>query len=132
MSSIFIYFKQLPPVIYFKSLPKPIKLSTYVYATGLLSYNVGTAYIDSKTALNVYHSKKYPTYEDKYNGEFNANHYILEKYYSELKICNNDWEAAKLGASYFKWERLWNSIVFPINIVSDIIPSIVVALHGKS
>lgn len=114
-----------------KVCPPSIKVSTYAYVSGLLSYNIATAYRDSKSALELYNSKKYPTYEDKYNGEFNANHYILEKYYRELKICNNDWEAAKLGASYFKWERLWNSIVFPINVVSDIIPSIVVSLHGK-
>jgi len=132
MSSVFIYFKQLPPIVYFKSLPQPIKMTTYAYLTGLVSYNVASAYMDSKTALNVYHSKHYPEFKDTYDGSYNYEHVSRENYYKELKTCTTDWDAAKLGASYFKWERLWNSIVFPINIVSDIVPSIVIALHGKS
>jgi hypothetical protein len=131
MSSVFIFFKQLPAVVYFKSLPQPIKMTTYAYVSGLLSYNVGTAYMDSKKALNMYNSKTVPHIQDKYNGEYNYQEDNQRIYYEKLKICNNDWEAAKLGASYFKWERLWSSIVFPITIVSDIVPSIVVALHGK-
>lgn len=131
MSSIFVYFKQLPPIVYFKRLPQPIKVSTYVYVSGLLAYNVATAYRDSKSALTMYHSKHYPTFKDKYNGEYNYQEDNQKKYYEKLKTCTNDWDAAKVGASYFKWERLWDSIVFPITIVSDIVPSIVVSLHGK-
>ena len=131
MSSVFIFFKQLPPIVYFKSLPPPIKVSTYAYVTGLLSYNVGKAYLDSKKALELYHSKQYTTCPEKYDGSFNYELNAEEMYHNQLKKCSNDWEAAKLGASYFKWERWCDSIVFPITIVSEIVPSIVVALHGK-
>ena len=136
MSSVFIFFKQLPAVVYFKSLPPPIKMTTYAYVIGLLSYNAVTEYSESKTALNVCHSKRYPEFKDKYNGEYSYDEYSYDednqkKYYEQLKTCTTDWDAAKLGASYFKWERLWNSIVFPITMVSYIVPSIVIALHGK-
>lgn len=131
MSNVFIFFKQLPATVYFNSLPQPIKMTTYAYIGGLLSYNALTAYTDSKKALNVYHSKHYPEFKDKYNGEFNYEQVSQERYYKQLKTCTTDWEAAKLGASYFKWTRLWNSIVFPVTMVSDIVPSIVIALHGK-
>ena len=131
MSSVFIFFKQLPPIVYFKSLPQPIKATTYAYVTGLLSYNVGKAYLDSKKALELYHSKQYTTCPEKYDGSFNYELSAEENYHNQLKMCKNDWEAAKLGASYFKWKRLCDSIIFPITMVSDIVPSIVVALHGK-
>jgi len=128
MSSVFIFFKQLPFVVHFKSLPQPIKMTTYAYVAGFLSYSVGTTYTDSKNALELYHSKQYPTFIDKYNGEYN---FTQERYYNRLKTCTTDWEAANVGMSHFKWERLWNSIIFPITMVSKIVPSIVIALHGK-
>jgi len=131
MSSVFIFFKQLPPIVYFKSLPPPIKVSTYAYVAGVLSYNAGNAYLDSKKALNVYQSKNFPEIKYSHDGSYNYEQVTEENYYKQLKTCTTDWEAAKLGASYFKWERLWNSIVFPITMVSDIVPSIVIALHGK-
>ena len=133
MSNTFHFFKQLPPLLYFKSLPQPIKVSTYAYLSGLVSYNVGQTFMDSKKALNMYNSKTipHPHIQDKYNGEYNYQEDNQRMYYDKLKKCSNDWEATKLGASYFYWERLWNSIVFPVTIMSDIVPTIVVSLHGK-
>jgi hypothetical protein len=125
------FLKQLRPVVYFNSLPPPLKISTYFYLSGLLSYNVGQTFKDSKKALSMFNSKTIPHIQDKYNGEYNYQEENQRMYYEKLKKCSNDLEAAKLGASYFQWERFWHSIVFPLTMVSDIVPTIVVSLHGK-
>jgi hypothetical protein len=110
-------------VVYFKSLPTPIKWSSYIYVLGLLSYNMGSAYIDSKNALDTHNSKQF-TDKDSYNYD--------DTYTRGLKLCRTEWDAAKFGASYNSMERLCYSIIFPVKLVSNIVPNIVVFMNKKN
>ena len=96
-------------IIYFKELPTNIKYSTYLYIGALFSYNAIYAYYDSKQKLLEYR---------------NDGLYLREK-----NIIKNEWEAVKYGASQYFLERLFNSIIWPINIISYTIPFLVLTFN---
>ena len=93
-------------LVTFRELPRPIKWSSMVYITCGISYNIVGTYIDSKVYLQKYR-----------NG--------IECHSS----VTNDWEATKFGANENSFGRLWDSIVWPINVITNVVPSIVLTLN---
>jgi hypothetical protein len=93
-------------LVYYKQLPQPIKLSSIVYLSCLLGYNLFGTYNDSKIYLDKYRK-----------GE-------LEK-----KDLKSDWDAVKYGANYNFLERLFESLIWPVTTINNIIPAIVLALN---
>lgn len=98
-------------IVYFKELPQPVKYSTYFYLGTLFFYNSIMTYHDSKNKLLDYRNN------------------ILPK--NEKELIKNEWEAVKYGANENLTERFFKSIFWPINIISDIIPLLVLTLNKK-
>jgi hypothetical protein len=96
-------------VVYFKELPKPVKLSTYIYVGSLLIYNCIGTWFDAKNKLIEFRENK------------------LDK--EETKIITDEWNAVKYGANSNFGERLFNSIIWPVKIISDTIPFLVLQLN---
>lgn len=94
---------------YFKQLPIPIQLSIYVYLGILLLYNVIGAWYDAKNKLIQYREHKLDNYEKK-----------------EIK---DEWCAVKYGANYNFTERFFNSIIWPVKTITNIIPFMVLQLN---
>lgn len=117
-----------PIVVYLKNLPKPVKLSTYMYISSIVTYNIGCAYIESQEALSKYNKIK--TGEiiiDKLSyTSVSSDNYIYD---TELSRCNTKLEAAKFGASFNACGRMYDSIIWPFSLVSNIIPNIVVYVN---
>lgn len=104
------YFRTI--IVYYKELPKSIKYTTHLYFGTVLTYNAICAYYNSKQKLLDYRNDNLETYlKDK---------------------IKNEWAAVKYGASENTIERFFNSIIWPINIISDIIPSIVLQLNKSN
>lgn len=96
-------------VIYFKQLPRPIQLSTYIYLGSLLLYNgIGTWY-DAKNKLIQYREHELNEYEK-----------------NEIK---DDLSAVKYGANSNFSERFFNSIIWPVKTITNLIPFVVLQLH---
>jgi hypothetical protein len=102
-------------VVLFKELPTPIRKTTILYGCCLVGYNIIGTYIDSKLYLNKYR-------------EGNL-HEIIDEY--KVKQIKNDWDAVKFGAGIHFYERLWDSIVWPINLIQNTVPVIVLLLNPK-
>ncbi len=101
-------------VVIFKELPKPVKLSSALYVTCILGYNIYGTYYDSKTCLDKFREGKL--------GELGIDNY-------QKKQIKTDWDAVKYGANYRCLERLWDSIVWPITSITNLVPSIVLMLN---
>lgn len=98
--------------IYFKQLPRPIQLSTYVYIGSLLLYNCIGAWVDAKNKLIQYRENKLTQYEKK-----------------EIK---DEWTAVKYGANENSVERFFNSVIWPVKTITNLIPFIVLQLNPPS
>lgn len=97
-------------LVTFRNLPQPVRWSSIAYVSCIFGYNVIGSYASAKDYLKKYRS-----------GEL-AN----SSYASEIK---SDWDAVKFGPKYNAFERLFDSIIWPIRLTEDIIPSIVLALN---
>jgi hypothetical protein len=96
-------------IVRFEKLPRPMKLSGMVYVTCLLGYNLVGTYVDSKTYLNKYRTNT-----------------LSEK---EKKEITDDWSAVKYGANIYWIERLWDSIVWPVKSITNVVPAIVLSFN---
>jgi hypothetical protein len=105
MAKLFVTFNQLP---------NSMRYSTIVYLSCLFGYNIVGTYVDSKIYLAKYRSNKLV--------ELN-----LSK--NEMQSIKNDWDAVKYGANAHALERLWDSIVWPITTVKNIVPAIVLIMN---
>jgi hypothetical protein len=97
-------------IVYFKQLSKPVRLTT-VYVSALLVYNGGSSYISAKTALNDYTNTRY------------------DRFGKGLIHCKNDFEALKFGSSYNFYDRFTDSIIWPVSVMSNIIPYVALKLN---
>jgi hypothetical protein len=95
--------------IYFKQLPRPIQLSTYVYFGSLLLYNGIGAWYDAKNKLIQYRENKLNEYEK-----------------NEIK---DEWSAVKYGSNSNFSERFFNSIIWPVKTITNLIPFMVLQLN---
>ena len=93
-------------LVTFRELPPPIRWSSILYITGGFGYNIFGTYVDSKTYLQKYR-----------NGT------------TCDSSVTNEWEATKYGAGEHAFGRLWNSIVWPITLITNVVPSIVFTLN---
>jgi hypothetical protein len=98
----------------FKQLPNPIRLTTIVYLSCLLGYNIVGTYIDSKIYLDKYRTRRLV--------ELNLST-------NEIECIKSDWDAVKYGANSRALERLWDSIVWPVTTVKNIVPAIVLTMN---
>ena len=96
-------------IIYFKSLSKPVRWTT-TYVSGLLVYNGGSSYISAKTALHDYRYNRY------------------DRFGKELLHCKDNFEALKFGSSYNCYYRFADSIIWPVSVISNIIPYVALKL----
>lgn len=99
-------------IIYFKQLSTLVKFSTYFYVGTFLTYNFIGAWSDAKNKLTEFREKK------------------LNK--REAELIKNEWEAVKYGANSRFAERLFDSIIWPIRIISDAIPYLVLKFNPPS
>lgn len=95
--------------IYFKQLPRPIQLSTYVYVGSLLLYNAVGAWYDAKNKLIQYRKNNLTPYEK-----------------NNIK---DEWSAVKYGANENSAERFFNSIIWPVKTITNLIPFMVLQLN---
>lgn len=79
----------------------PVKLSALVYTSGALYVNIYGTYIDSKRYLYAYREKKLHL--------FGLNSQTI----SEIR---NDWDAIKYGAKRDFRNRLFGSMIWPIDL----------------
>jgi len=117
-----------PIVVYVKNLPESVRLTTYVYICSILTYNLGSGYIESQNALLKYNKiKKGEIVIDKMSYKsINGADYIYD---TVLSRCDTKLEAAKFGASNHAFSRMYDSIIWSFSLVSNIIPSIVVFVN---
>ncbi len=99
-------------VISFRELPKPVKVSFIIYLNCLLGYNMYGTYTDSKKYLEKFREGKIKEFEK-----------------NDIKT---DWDAVKYGAKSRYFERLWDSIVWPITSINNIVPALVLSLNPPS
>lgn len=99
-------------VRYFKNLSKQFKFKINLYVCSILLYNASLCWIDAKNKLIQYQENKLCEYE-------------------KVKI-KNEWDAVKYGAYYNSVERFFETIFWPINIISNIIPYVVLNLYSKN
>ncbi len=98
----------------FKSLPSPVRTTTVVYISCLLGYNIFGTYVDSKIYLRKYREGRLR--------DLDLNGINEDKF-------KNDWEVVKFGASVNTLPRLWDSLVWPITSITNIVPAIVLLLN---
>ena len=101
-------------VIIYRKLPQSIQLSSIIYFTCLLGYNIYGTYSDSKTYLDNFREGKLKQ---------------LENYDNLVNDIKTDWYAVKYGANSRCFERLWNSIIWPITSIKNFVPALVLALN---
>ena len=78
-----------------------VKLSTFIYISGVVSYTLGVNYMDSKTAVDDWLNKK-------------TDISVRNDYYTaSLSKCTSEWDAAKFGATYNVWNTLCDSFIWP-------------------
>lgn len=96
-------------IIYFQQLPTPVQFSTCIYMSSFIAYNAGGTWLDAKNKLTQYRNNKLTD--------------------SEKKNIKDDWTAVKYGANEKFWERFLNSIIWPVKLMSDIIPFLVLQMN---
>ena len=101
MASIFVFIKQLP---------KPVSYCGTIYLACLLGYNGVASYMSAKRHLEMFRG-------DELN--------------SLKPSINSEWEAVKYGAYVKSGKRLWNSIVWPIKLIDNLVPWLVLTLNPK-
>lgn len=103
-------------ILNLNKLPQPVKISSIVYIGCLICYNTYGTYDDSTIYLNKYREGKLTD---------------LIEYDSEINSIKTDLDAAKYGANINFLERLWYSIVWPIILIQNTVPAIVLGLNPK-
>ena len=98
-------------IVYFKSLSKPVRWTT-TYVSGLLVYNGASSYISAKTALHDYRYNRY------------------DRFGKELLHCEDNFEATQYGSSYDFYYRFTDSIIWPVSVISSIIPYVALKLNS--
>ena len=98
-------------IVYYKELPVKYKISSLCYVGGILLFNTYGCYTDSKNFLNKFR-----------NNQLNN---------TEKETIKDEWTAVKYGANINFSERFFDSIIFPITTISNLIPSIVLLLNKK-
>lgn len=91
--------------LFITQMPKPIRYTSIAYVGCVFIYNTFSSYADAKKYLHKYRNNLLNDYEEKH---------IL-----------SDWDAVKYGAQELWWERFWYSIVWPISVLENIVPSLV-------
>lgn len=95
-------------------LPRPVTLSTIMYISSILGYNIYGTYAESSLYLHKYRE--------------NTLHELVG---SNIKYIKNDWYAVNYGAKVNACDRFWNSLIWPIISITDIVPLIVLGLNPK-
>lgn len=101
--------------IYYTHLSQPIKIITILYILCVILYNFYQSYNNAVLYLNKYRDDTL-TENDKWH---------IESKYNKV----SEWTCIKYGANYRIFDRLWNSIIFPITIVGDIVPYLVLQIN---
>lgn len=101
MASIFVFIKQLP---------KPVSYCGTIYLSCLLGYNGVASYMSAKRHLEMFRGDELKTLKPP---------------------INTEWEAVKYGAYVNSGERLWNSIVWPVKLIENLVPWLVLTLNPK-
>ena len=94
---------------FLKGLSKPIVFSSYIYVAGIISYNSVYAYEASKTKLTKFRKNELQPHEKKH---------IID-----------EWTAVKYGAEENSVERFFCSLVWPLQICSNFVPSFVLMIN---
>lgn len=100
----------------FKALPSPVRMTTIVYISCLLGYNMFGTYFDSKIYLLKYRE---------------GNLHEIGVNSKQIDDIRNDWDAVKYGATNNALDRLWDSLVWPITSITNIVPAVVLALNPR-
>jgi hypothetical protein len=109
-------------VVYVKQLPTPIRYSTYAYLGGIILYNGIASYQDASHYLRLYNNNMLTDNCVK----------TIKSVYNINKEANiTDWDVVKYGANIHMGERLWDSIIFPLSVVNNLIPGLVLLLNKK-
>jgi len=101
------------------AMPEPVRLTTLIYFGSLLSWNTYFTYMDSKKCLELFRNNKFKELEKE--GVSN----------SQIANIKTEWDAVKLGATVKSFQRLWDSIWWPLTAIQNIIPAIVLFLNKK-
>ena len=86
------------------------KMLATMYASGIVLYNAAGCYDGAMQTLKRFDAKT-P--------------------YDRESHITTQWDAVKYGSNYQSVDRFLNSIIFPITAINDMIPVIVLKLHGK-
>ena len=86
------------------------------YIGGIITYNIVVAYIDGKDGLATYKTLK--------NSQLNSS-YSIYSYEYNLNNCKNKWSAVKFAFLYNFENNFLSSIIWPLKVVSNIIPFLV-------
>ncbi len=97
---------------FFKNMSKPFKYGSIFYFIGIIGYNSFYSYSNSKEYLNKYREIKLTS--------------------DESKNIKSEFDAVEYGCSNNFGPRFFMSIVWPISLANNIIPSIVLKLNQKS
>lgn len=92
--------------VFIKEMPKPVSFGL-VYLGCLVSYNGVASYNDATRHLAMFRS-----------GTLHAGPSI-----------RSEWDAVKYGATVNSAQRFWDSLVWPVTVVENIIPWIALALN---
>ena len=101
-------------------IQNPTKCIVGTYLIGSFSYTHIMTYSDAKCFLTNYRNN---TLDDIY---FVIYSYEKERLKDNIK---NDWDAVRLGGNYRVVEHCFHSIIWPITILSDAIPALVLKLN---
>lgn len=94
---------------YFRGLSKPVRFTSYAYVSMLISYNIISTYSDAKKKLIAFRNNKLTRNE-------------------QLDIYD-EWSAVKYGAEEFYIPRFCNSLIWPIKVCANVIPSVVLFMN---
>ncbi len=97
--------------VHFNNLNQSTINYGFIYIGFVLLYNCYEIYNNSVLYLNKYRNKELTSHEK-----------------TEI---HDDWTAVKYGSQQNLFQNLWNSIIFPITIASNIIPYIVLLLNKQ-
>ena len=113
-------YKQI--IFTFNKLPKKIQISTYVYLSSIIITNFIFTYNNSKRHLLLFRDSKLK------NKDFKV--YDNKTRYINLIILN-EYDAVIYGASEKFYMNLFESIIFPLALAKNLIPSIVLSLNKE-
>jgi hypothetical protein len=86
------------------------KVLASVYVVGIVTYNAVGCYDSALQTLKRFDNKQLLQHE---------------------RHLTTQWDAVKFGSSYQYGSRLFDSIIFPVTVVNNAIPLLVLKLHGR-